>query len=79
MHIAIEGGYEPTSYADCFKFLEDKKLIGEVEEIIKIVRLRNLLVRRYWNIDDSIIYRSIKKNFKCVEDLLKTIEEKYGI
>ena len=79
LHITIEDfGYEPSSYAECFKFLGDKSLVDS-EELIKIARLRNLLVHRYWNIDDLKIYESIKNNFKCVEELLKAIEEKYGV
>ncbi|MEA2055152.1 MAG: DUF86 domain-containing protein [Candidatus Thermoplasmatota archaeon] len=79
LHIAIEDfSYEPSSYAECFKFLEDKGLINS-EELIKIARLRNLVVHRYWNIDDLKIYESIKKDFKCVEELLKIIGKKYGV
>lgn len=79
LHISIEDfGYEPNSYSECFKFLENKNF-GESEELIKICRLRNLLVHRYWNIDDFKIYESIKKDFKCIEKLVEVIGEKYGI
>jgi len=79
LHVAIEEfGYEANSYAECFKYIEEKGLLN-IKELIKIVRLRNLLVHRYWIIDDLKIYEAIKEDFESVEELLKNIEERYGI
>ncbi|MCD6443554.1 DUF86 domain-containing protein [Candidatus Bathyarchaeota archaeon] len=39
--------------------------------------LRNLLVHRYWTIDDGKVYENIKSDFKCVEELLKKVEEEF--
>jgi len=38
--------------------------IDECDELIKLVRLMNLLVYRYWVIDDERIYKSIKRDLK---------------
>ena len=78
IHISLEDlGYEPESYSDCIAYLRDKGIVGCAEELIKIVRMRNLLVHRYWDIDDLRVYSSVKENFKCVGEFLKTVEEQY--
>lgn len=78
LHIAIEDlGKEPESYSECFMLLESRGIIDNSEEVIKIARLRNLLVHRYWRVDDALIYRSIKNDFKEIELLLKKIGERY--
>jgi len=41
--------------------------------------LRNILVHRYWTVDDVKVYDFVKGNFKCVEQLIKGVEERYGI
>jgi uncharacterized protein YutE (UPF0331/DUF86 family) len=80
LHIAIEDlGKEPESYSECFKLLENRSIFIRAEEIIKLVRLRNLLVHRYWDIDDAKIYNSIKGNFKAIEQLIERIRERYGL
>ncbi|MBE0517485.1 MAG: DUF86 domain-containing protein [Methanophagales archaeon] len=28
--------------------------------------MRNLLVHRYWEVDDFKVYSSVKENFRCV-------------
>lgn len=42
-------------------------------------KLRNLLVHRYWVIDDRKVMSSVRENFKCVERFLKWVEERYGL
>ena len=80
LHIAIEDfGYRAESYGDCLKYLGERKLIRCVEDLTAIMRMRNLLVHRYWLADDSIIYTSIRKNFGCVSEFLRVVGERYGI
>ena len=40
-----------------------------------LIRLRNLLVHRYWTIDDKRIYASVKSNFESVKNFLKRLRE----
>jgi uncharacterized protein YutE (UPF0331/DUF86 family) len=40
---------------------------------VKIIKLRNLLVHRYWVVDDKIIYDAIKRDFKYVEEFIKRV------
>jgi uncharacterized protein YutE (UPF0331/DUF86 family) len=57
------------------KLLADRSFIQRslFEELLKITRLRNLLVHRYWVIDDEIIYDAIKKNFRSVEEFIEKV------
>lgn len=66
---------EPETPAYALSILRDRSLlIGfEYEDLIRLVRLRNLLVHRYWIIDDEKIYTSIKNNFKSVGNLLERL------
>lgn len=80
IHLATEDfSQEPRSYAECFRMLEAKAVFDCAKDLIKITRLRNLLVHRYWIIDDAEVYGSVRKDFKCVDELLRSVREKYGI
>ncbi|ADM28656.1 protein of unknown function DUF86 [Ignisphaera aggregans DSM 17230] len=52
--------------------------IDECDELIKLLRLRNLLVHRYWVIDDEKIYNSIKRGFKAVYSFIEGLERLLG-
>ncbi len=53
--------------------------MNEYEDLTKLVRLRNLLVHRYWVIDDYLIYRSIKSDFKSLVSFIDRLRSRYGI
>ncbi|MHA2371318.1 MAG: DUF86 domain-containing protein [Candidatus Hodarchaeales archaeon] len=79
-HIALQDlDKEPRSYAECFKLLEAKDLLRSSSEILKIARLRNLLVHRYWIIDDEMIYKAIQEDFKGIADFLTDVTTHYGL
>jgi uncharacterized protein YutE (UPF0331/DUF86 family) len=44
-----------------------------LRDIVALIRLRNLLVHRYWVIDDERVYWSVRNNFKCILALLDSI------
>jgi len=80
LHISMEGfGREPRSYPECFKLLEENGFIDRSDDLVKMARLRNILVHRYWIIDDAKVYDSAKRDFGCVERLIENVKEKYGI
>jgi uncharacterized protein YutE (UPF0331/DUF86 family) len=68
-------GLEPETPIHALRLLADKSFIQRslFEELAKIIRLRNLLVHRYWVIDDKIIYDSIKRNFRYVEEFIERV------
>jgi len=67
---------EPETPIHALTILRDEGLltIDECDELIKLVRLRNLLVHRYWVIDDEKIYNSIKRDFKAVYSFIERLE-----
>jgi uncharacterized protein YutE (UPF0331/DUF86 family) len=78
-YIALEVyGYEPSSIKDCIAYICERNSIRNIEDMKALVGLRNLLVHRYWTIENKRVYDSIKENFKCVEELLNVIATKYG-
>ena len=80
LHIAArEFDYEADSYADCFFLMEERGFFKCSKDLAALVRMRNLLVYRYWRIDDELVYRSVVENFKCVEEFLKSVEERYEL
>ena len=80
IHIALEDlNYEPSSLSDCVSYLSQAGLLDCAEDIISMFKLRNLLVHRYWVIDDRKVMSSVRENFKCVERFLKWVEERYGL
>ena len=62
-------------YADCFRRLGERKVIAEglAERLAMAARLRNLLVHRYWEIDDRRTYSSIKEGVRDFELFKKDV------
>ena len=72
IHIALEDlNYEPSSLSDCVSYLSQTGLLDCAEDIISMFKLRNLLVHRYWVIDDRKVVSSVRENFKCVNEVLE--------
>jgi len=63
------------SYRDAIMKLRDKRVLGSrvAESIARLVSLRNLIVHRYWAVDDLKIYESAKSS--GVENIERFIEE----
>ena len=68
-------GLEPETPIHALKLLADKNFIQRSlsEELVKIIKLRNLLVHRYRVIDDKIIYDTIKKDFRYVGEFIERV------
>jgi len=71
----------PGSSIEAFRVLMNEGLISskEFDDFIKLTRLRNLLVHRYWVIDDRRIYEEVKRDFKCVENFIGRIRHVLSI
>ncbi|NPA96589.1 MAG: DUF86 domain-containing protein [Crenarchaeota archaeon] len=52
----------PSSYIDAFVKLERVGLLSSsvVKELVSLARLRNLIIHRYWVVDDARIYREAR-------------------
>ncbi len=67
---------EPETPIHALRILRDEKLIDnrEFEEIVKLIKLRNILVHRYWVVDDRRIYDSVRGDFKIILKVLGRVE-----
>jgi uncharacterized protein YutE (UPF0331/DUF86 family) len=73
-------GQEPISYSDCFKLLDEEGVREScAKELSGLIGLRNLLVHRYWSIDDRRVYDSTKDGFYRVDKYLEAVKEKYAV
>jgi uncharacterized protein YutE (UPF0331/DUF86 family) len=76
LHILSEVfGGRPTTYREAVRAVAERIGVICVKDLESLVGLRNLLVHRYWNVEDEKVYRSLKADFKCVEELLTKVEE----
>jgi len=71
--------YKPRSYVDAIRYVGEKIRFSHLDDLVALIRLRNILIHRYWNVDDRKIYDFIKQDFKCVEEFLDTIEKLIGM
>lgn len=70
----VTGGV-PKGYPDCFEKLSNAKIITEelAEKLKKAASLRNIIIHKYWEIDDRKIFNSAKENIGDFEEFLKQI------
>jgi len=68
---------EPETTLHALLILRRRGLLTglEYEDLARLIRLRNLLVRRYWTIDDERIYAGVKSDFESVKNFLKRLRE----
>ena len=71
--------YKPRSYVDAIRYVGGKIGFSHLDDLVALIRLRNILIHRYWNVDDRKIYDSIKQDFKCVEEFLDAIKKLIGM
>jgi len=78
-HIALEVyGYEPSSYKDCIAYVGERERIECVKDMRSLIGLRNILIHRYWTVDDRKVHESARKDFNCIKKFLEEIVKKYG-
>jgi len=68
-------GRVPKGYPDCFEKLADAGIItAELsEKLKKITGLRNIIIHKYWDIDDRRVFKSTKENIEDFGEYLKQI------
>ncbi|MEM2049807.1 MAG: DUF86 domain-containing protein [Thermoproteota archaeon] len=78
MHIAVEAYVKtPATYREAVKIVAERLNLSLAGELESLVGLRNLLVHRYWPVEDEKVYEAVKNNFKCVEELLGKVREAF--
>jgi uncharacterized protein YutE (UPF0331/DUF86 family) len=78
MHILLEVFNETAEgFPECFVRLGLKGMIPEdlSHKLASAARLRNLLVHRYWTIDDEKVYISVKKGIEDFKTFLFIIRK----
>lgn len=69
----------PGSYAACFKILADNKILPEplADNLAKMTGFRNLLIHRYWEIEDRKVYQYLKTEMANIREYVKIVAERY--
>ncbi len=70
-------GQVPKGYPDCFEKLSNAEIITKElgNKLRKAARLRNIIIHKYWEIDDRKIFGSVKENIEDFEEFLKQINK----
>lgn len=70
-------GQVPKGYPDCFEKLSEKKIMTRRlgENLKKLASLRNIIIHKYWEIDDRKVFKSTKENIGNFEEFLREINE----
>ncbi|MCK5057697.1 MAG: DUF86 domain-containing protein [Candidatus Aminicenantes bacterium] len=65
----------PSSFSDCFENLYNSKIIDKElsNKLRQMARFRNILVHRYWEIDDSKILEYSRNNLQDFDLFLEAI------
>ncbi len=66
----------PSSHAECFEGLRDLGIVDDelTSDLVKMVRFRNLLVHRYWEVDSTRVLGYARENLGDLEAFLAAIE-----
>jgi len=74
MRIATEA-YAKTqeSYGEAVKVVAERLNMSCINDLTSMVGLQNILIHRYWLVDDERVYEAVKTNFRCVEELLSRV------
>lgn len=70
-------GQVPKGYPDCFEKLSEAKIITKElgDKLKKVASLRNILIHKYWEIDDRKVLKSAKENIRDLEEFSRQINE----
>jgi uncharacterized protein YutE (UPF0331/DUF86 family) len=70
-------GQVPKGYPDCFERLSGASIITKElsEKLKRVASLRNVLIHKYWEIDDHKVFRSAKENIGDFEEFLRQVNK----
>lgn len=70
----------PASYSECFEGLRELGILDEplTDRLIQMVRFRNILVHRYWQIEPERVLRYARENLEDFEDFLRGVGQYVG-
>ncbi len=73
--MARVGGVAPSAYPECFASLHQRGIIDETlaQRLQAMARFRNLLVHRYWQIDDRQVLRVAREDIGDLDEFLRQV------
>ncbi|RMH08126.1 MAG: DUF86 domain-containing protein [Armatimonadetes bacterium] len=71
----------PESYPECFELLQDAQLLDATlaQNLRRMARFRNLIVHRYWDVDDRRVLEVARNSLSDLEAFLNAIAQATGI
>lgn len=66
-----------SSFGECFEVLEENKIIDQElsERLKKMIKFRNKLIHRYWDIDDNLLVKYAKEDLNDFDDFINSIKK----
>ncbi len=79
--VASIGGAAPSSYAECFEILHQQGAIEQSlsERLRAMARFRNLLLHRYWEVDDQRVLAIARHDLGDLELLIGALNARFGL
>lgn len=79
--IAILGGDAPTAYAECFEKLAAQGVIDSAlaERLKAMARFRNLLLHRYWEVDDQRVLTIARNDLSDLEQFVGALSVHFNL
>jgi uncharacterized protein YutE (UPF0331/DUF86 family) len=67
--------------AQCFELLGENNLIDKelTKNLVRMARFRNLLVHKYWEIDEKRVYEYAKHNLSDFESFISSIKKNFSL
>lgn len=69
----------PKTYSDCFKILQERRIISKqlAQKLINMAKFRNLLVHLYWTVNDEKIYEILQTELEDFNEFTDQISIKF--
>ena len=79
--IATLGGDAPTAYAECFEKLAAHGVIDSAlaERLKAMARFRNLLLHRYWEVDDQRVLTIARNDLSDLERFVGALSVRFNL
>jgi uncharacterized protein YutE (UPF0331/DUF86 family) len=81
-HLAARLAHQvPLSYPECFEMLGDEGILEKslADSLRAMARFRNLLVHRYWDVDDQRVLQIARTQLGDLEQFLEAVGRITGI
>lgn len=77
--LAKNYGIPVKGYIDTIKKAREKNIIDEsiYVSLKPFFDFRNILIHRYWEIDDSLLLKNVKENLESFYQFIETIRQKF--